>query len=322
MSSAPAPDLNFAPPQAPSPSQEVERNGAEPERPDVPSPGGALVPAAGSPTPQSDDRKPGRFRRGLGKYVGIKTEDQQQARASFNEVLAQVAAGTADLEAVPDMLDVLRSEADFRGTQDLDLRLAAMRRAIDRVLADDYLSEEEEPQLTGALAALGLSQEHLQNQLSQDVMRLMIARANAGRLNPMDDPELMAKSGEVVYLEVDAQMLKEVTVREYRGGYSGVSFRVMKGVRFNTGGMRGRSVVVGTEIQVADAGFLSITNKRAVFMGGKKTQEYRYDKLVGMQLYSDAITFQVTNRQNATTLAVGQPDLVAAYINAAAQDDL
>jgi len=117
-------------------------------------------------------------------------------------------------------------------------------------------------------------------------------------------------------------MLKEVTIREYKGGYGGVSFRVAKGVRFNTGAVRGSMVPVGTEIQVADTGILSVTNKRAVFLGDKKTQEYKYDKLVGMKLFSDAITLQVSNRQNATTLGTPSPDLIAAYINAASQEDL
>ena len=41
-----------------------------------------------------------------------------------------------------------------------------------------------------------------------------------------------------------------------------------------------------------------------------------------MQLYSDALTLQVTNRQNASMLATPEPELVAAYINAAAQQSL
>lgn len=41
-----------------------------------------------------------------------------------------------------------------------------------------------------------------------------------------------------------------------------------------------------------------------------------------MELYTDAITLQVSNRQNASMIAVPEPQVVAAYMNAAAQASL
>ncbi len=200
------------------------------------------------------------------------------------------------------------------------MRLDAMRVAIDRVLADDYLAEKEEIELNTTCGLLGLTQADLDNDLLDTVLKVMIARINAGRLEPVEDPQLMAKKDELVYLEIPAQLLKEVTIREYQGGYGGLSFPVFKGVRFNTGRIRGRMVPVGTEIQVADEGLLSISNVRTVFLGSKKTQESRHDKLLGMKVFEDAITLQVSNRQNASSFSVGQPELVAATINAAGQE--
>lgn len=129
----------------------------------------------------------------------------------------------------------------------------------------------------------------------------------------------MAKKGEVVHLETGAALLKEVAVREYRGGYNGVPFRVAKGVRFNTGGFRGRSVVVGTTLQTTDTGILSVSSKRAVFMGTAKTIEFAYCKLVNLDVLDDGIRFHVSNRQTAHLFQLDSGQVVAATINAALQ---
>ena len=60
----------------------------------------------------------------------------------------------------------------------------------------------------------------------------------------------MAKKGEVVHFETAAGLTKEVTLREFRGGSQGVSFRIAKGVRYRVGSMRGHMVTVGTQIQI------------------------------------------------------------------------
>jgi len=256
------------------------------------------------------------------RMLGVKSDAEKAAMVSYNGLLESVVDGSVDPTSFPAAIEATRSDAGVSTKQDRTRRIATARALVTRVLEDDYLAEEEEHEIFGSMQMMGLEPELLQGALSDVSNSIMIARANAGRLSPIDDPEMVTRGDEVVFLEIPVEMLKEVTIREYKGGYGGVSFRVAKGVRFNTGAVRGSMVPVGTEIQVADTGILSVTNKRAVFLGDKKTQEYKYDKLVGMKLFSDAITLQVSNRQNATTLGTPSPDLIAAYINAASQEDL
>ena len=256
------------------------------------------------------------------RMLGIKSDAEKAALVSYSGLLESVVDGSVDPTSFPAAIEATRSDAGVSTKQDRTRRIATARALVTRVLEDDYLAEEEEQEIFGSMQMMGLEPELLQGALSDVSNLIMIARANAGRLSPIDDPDMVTKGDEVVFLEIPVEMLKEVTIREYKGGYGGVSFRVAKGVRFNTGAVRGSMVPVGTEIQVADTGVLSVTNKRAVFLGDKKTQEYKYDKLVGMKLFSDAITLQVSNRQNATTLGTESPDLIAAYINAASQEDL
>jgi hypothetical protein len=58
---------------------------------------------------------------------------------------------------------------------------------------------------------------------------------------------------------------------------------------------------------------------RAVFVGRRKTIEHRYDKLVSLQAYTDAVALGVTNRQSTTLLRVDDGPYVAAFIAAAAR---
>lgn len=104
--------------------------------------------------------------------------------------------------------------------------------------------------------------------------------------------------------------------RESRGGYSGFSIPIYAGVRYRVGSYRGRSVVVGTSLEVADKGILCLTSHRAVFKGMTQSVECLYSKLVGLNVFDDGIQFHVSNRKRATLLRVADGHLVAAVINA------
>ena len=111
-----------------------------------------------------------------------------------------------------------------------------------------------------------------------------------------------------------------MAVREFRGGSQGVSFRVAKGVRYRVGAMRGHMVTVGTQMQVADTGVLSVTSQRAAFLGNRKTLDMPYSKLIGMELFSDGVRFSLSSRQTAPLIRVScNPDVLGALLNAAIQ---
>ena len=86
------------------------------------------------------------------------------------------------------------------------------------------------------------------------------------------------------------------------------------------GGSRGHSVQVGTQLQVADSGLLSITNKRAVYSGSRRPVDMPYSKLVNLSVYRDGVQFHLSNRVNAPLLRSGSgSDIIAAIVNMAAQ---
>lgn len=285
----------------------------------VPSSAPAVSPAATTPAlPVRATAAPVGFWTKLKRAFGIRSPEEKAAVDRYLQVALAAAEPGADLASVPASLSATAAEGRMKPEETLKARLAGFHAVVERVLEDDLVHEEEESYINGVAEALGIDNAMLNRYAQAELIEITIARANAGRLAPQDEHQLLAKSGEEVYHEAVAQLLKEVTIKEYRGGYGGVSLKVSKNMRVNTGGVRGRMVPVGTEIQAIDVGIFSITNQRAVYMGSKKTLEFRFDKLVGAQLFEDALTLQVSNRQTPSTFSFDNPSLVAAILNAAA----
>ena len=172
------------------------------------------------------------------------------------------------------------------------------------------------------MKALGVDVNALQTSFRDVLHRVLIARANDGRLSVLSEPHVICKKDEVVHVEMQATLLKEKTLHEYRGGYSGFSFRIVKGVSYHVGSTRGHSVVVGTQIVTDDVGIIAVSSQRVVFMGAKKTIEMPYSKIVNINVFTDGIQFHLSNRQSAPLFKVESGDTVAAVTNAAMQKAL
>ena len=182
----------------------------------------------------------------------------------------------------------------------------------NNVLADDVLTEDEEKALMQYASSLGVP---TLDRYPDILNRLMIGRVNDGRLPVLTNAQLICKTGEIVHLEANAQMLKEVAIRRWTS--SGFSVPIGYGVRYRVGG--GQLRQVGTQIDVEDTGILSVTNTRVVFAGQRKIQEDLYAKLASIHVFKDAISIGVTNRQNVGMykLLNTTGEVVAAVINGA-----
>ena len=248
-----------------------------------------------------------------------RTEEQKAAEAEHMELLRGMSDGTVELAGLGDKLASTAAAAGMKQNKQAKLVDESFRGLCARVLDDDILTEDEEKELMTVADTVGIDSEAFAIRYSDLATRVVIAAVNDGRLTVVENPQLMTKGDEEVYVELAADLMKEVVHREFRGGGSGVSIPIAKGVRFRTGGFRGKSVVTGTSIEPADSGVLSVTSKRTVFQGSRKTQECRYDKLVALQTYTDAVQLSVSNRQTPSMYGVqdGHGPLVAAIINAA-----
>ncbi len=191
---------------------------------------------------------------------------------------------------------------------------------LQQAVADDVLSAEEEEHVQQLVSGLDIDLAAYLRAHPELGRHVMIAKANGGTLPEVQSSRLIQKKGEVVHLELDATMLKDVTVHQSQGGYSGFSFPIGKtGIRYRVGGYRGQSVEACTKRVPADSGVLVISSQRAVFLGAKKTVELPYAKLVNLTLFSDGVEFHESNRQTAPVFLVSAPDVAAAFIHSAAQ---
>jgi hypothetical protein len=246
-------------------------------------------------------------------------QDRAEAEALFRDVISGLA--TSDVAQAMALVRKLDGDGKVAGLGKRERRKLgeqAFVRYAENALADDHLTEEEEETLASLAEAVGFEQEDFERHGL--LTKLQVAKLNDGRLPVVEDPNLMTRRGELVHVETSAALMKEIAVREWRGGSSGVSFRVAKGVRYHVGSTRGHMVTVGTQLQMADTGILAITNQRCAYLGSRKTVDMPYSKLLGMQLFTDAISFSLSNRQNAPLIKVTtNTDVLGALINAAIQ---
>lgn len=113
---------------------------------------------------------------------------------------------------------------------------------------------------------------------------------------------VILQRGEVCHLSIPARLLEErVVSRQYVGGSQGVSVRIMKGVTYRVGQQRGHIETRSGIVPISN-GYFNITNKRLVFSGNNKSVSSALNKLLDLQLYSDALQFSVTNRQKPTII--------------------
>jgi hypothetical protein len=275
-----------------------------------------LCPHCGKPGPWASPEQVSDWERGEAEREQ-RERLQAEARRRYAEVLAALASGApTDGTQLPS----LASQTGFSAEELAAKKTEAFAAYVRQAVGDEILTPEEEAHVQELVRVLGVD---LGGFLQGDPdlgRHVMVAEANGGYLPEVASSRLIQKKGEVVHLEVQATLLKDVTIRQSQGGYSGFSFPIGKtGIRYRVGGYRGHSVEVGTKRVPADEGYLVISSQRAVFLGNKKTVDLPYSKLENLTVFSDGVQFHESNRQTAPVFVVPASDVVAAFVHSAAQ---
>jgi hypothetical protein len=250
-------------------------------------------------------------------FTRIREERRAKAadRDEFEALAARAASG--EMQAVATLPAAVAHARTLYRSGQLEKKLwATMASAVRSVIEDDVLTSEEEDHIHRLAEILGTPVQEIEKRDHALFEELVIAGINDGRFPRLENPGVMLKRGEDAYASFSASLMKEQAVREFRGGSRSVSVPLGGGVRYRVGGFRGRSVVVGSEVVVQDAGGLFITSQRVLFTGRTKTLEFRNDRMVGLEQYADGLRLSVSNRQTASLFKLGSPSIAAALIAA------
>ncbi len=268
---------------------------------------------------------------GLSRFLGADlcgscaAKDKAERKAALEEyrsLSTAIGDPRTDPGTIGSNLPAIAERAGLKPQVIRDLNWKALLGAFETALSDEIITREEEDRLGRIAAALGFDHNDFARAIDHYAEEVFIARVNDGRLPELATPPILLKRNEVAHLVTNASLMKEVLVREYKGGSRGVSFRVMKGVSYRVGSHRGTMQVVGSRLEPADTGELVVTSQRVVFTGPRRTQECRYDKLIDVNVYRDAIELHVSNRQKPSLFQVKSGPMIAAAVNAAAQSVL
>ena len=244
-------------------------------------------------------------------------QDRAQTKQAYATALRGAAMGLVVADNTASEVARLRDAAALPPAELASLNAQVWRETIESLVADDILSQAEFDRLESIAELMGGS---IWKSMPPELFtRQYIARINGGWLPAVPAPTLLLKRGETAHLEMRVALMTEVVDRVRRGSYSGFSFQVANGVRFSTGRFQSQSVVLGSHLEVADQGTLYLTSLRVVFAGGRKTLELPYSKLLSVNVFTNGIRLQMSNRQSAPLFRVGDGPLVAAVVNAAYQ---
>jgi hypothetical protein len=126
-------------------------------------------------------------------------------------------------------------------------------------------------------------------------------------------PLLLKRKEELQVVLPNMALWEPRSVRQSAGGYGGPSFRIAKGVSFRLGAFGAQSES-HEELRVIDQGRFTLTNKRLIFSGAKRTVDINLNKLVSIEPYSDGIAVRTSGRQKTQYFVGIDPRQVAATV--------
>lgn len=160
-------------------------------------------------------------------------------------------------------------------------------------------------------AARELAQRQTTWERTDELLALLIDRATAAMKGdfPSVDPSMALKAGEHALVSLPGVTLIEPRrgAGHWEGANQGVSVRVpgTKSMRYRVGATKGTFVQGEEHPTPIDTGALTITDRRATFVGSKQTREWAWTKLVGFH-DEDVSTWTgiaVSNRQKISGVA-------------------
>lgn len=111
---------------------------------------------------------------------------------------------------------------------------------------------------------------------------------------PIIPSDIVLKQREDCHFEIKCNLIEEKTRTRYEGTSNGFNVRLSYNISNRFRKTRGNKIV-DTYDAITDSGYLYITSKRIVIVGGKKNVTYPIKKIVDYICYKDGVLFQKEN---------------------------
>lgn len=171
--------------------------------------------------------------------------------------------------------------------------------AIDNYLNDGVIDTQENQTVARFMQFTGLPQSVLnanqslekvvQSKVLQDILQGNVPAPNI-TING-DFPFLLGKGEHLIWLFRNITLHQQKVQREFVGRSRGMSFRVMKGVYYRTGGFKGHPVET-TVMQRIGIGSVCLTDKNLYFASPEKSLKVPFTKILSIESYSNGIGLQ------------------------------
>lgn len=174
--------------------------------------------------------------------------------------------------------------------------LAVLDKAATKFLTDGLISQQEQVQLDQFSHSLCLPTNNLPaayrgSSIEKIEQAAILRQLQSGQMpvsRTLNYPIMLTQGEYAIWAYDDVTMYQEKIVREWVNRRRGMSYRVMKGVYYHTGGSKGQPVE-HAEMESLGKGSLVLTNKNVVFHSPTRTVKIPYKKLNGCTPYSDGI---------------------------------
>lgn len=213
----------------------------------------------------------------------------------------------------------LRDDLGLSSEDAYQIALDLFSSEVNAAVSDDELTIEEQIRLHKLKEALELRDEDIKQELEKIAELIVLRDVQNGKLPevPTDEARkhLIMASDEVCHCLVSTGLYKRI-VKQVRGRYRGWSFRISPGVYYRTGTYTPPEIK--EEITKVDEGILAITNKRLIFMGKHSDLDVPLQKIVGVEIFRDAIGIHRKGRKEQEFFVLSRPKLIGAILHVAA----
>lgn len=177
--------------------------------------------------------------------------------------------------------------------------LSLFDNAVEQYLNDGIIDSNEERTLARFIQFSGMpnnvlnSNRSIEKMLQAKVIQDILAgNVPAPRIQIAGDfPFMLAKTEHLVWLFRNVTLHQQKVKKEYVGRSHGMSFRIMKGVYYRTGGFKGHPVET-TIMQKIGIGSVCFTDKNIYFASPEKSLKIPYTKILSVDSYSNGVGIQ------------------------------